>query len=87
MLFPNKNVLKHTTKHTNVNQQIIKKKILCINKEELQCTFFRFPETLTAVRSDFPTLKSTDVIPPSSLKAMCEGAKPITHNLQFKVTK
>lgn len=35
----------------------------------LERTFFRFPVTLIPLRSDFPTLKSTAVIPPSSLKA------------------
>ena len=38
------------------------------------------------LRSDLPTLKSTTVIPPSSLKATWVRAKPITHNL-FSIPK
>jgi hypothetical protein len=46
-------------------------------------TFLRFPVTLMTLRSDFPTLKSTAVIPPWSLNATCAGAKPITQSLFF----
>lgn len=45
------------------------------------CTFLRLPVTLTPLRSDLPTLKSTDVMPPSSLKATWVEANPITHKL------
>ena len=41
------------------------------------------PETFKTLRSDLPTLKSMLVIPPSSLKAICVGANPITHKLNI----
>ena len=50
-------------------------------------TFLRFPVTLMPLRSDFPTLKSTAVIPLVSLNATCVRANPITHSLLFKIKK
>jgi len=53
----------------------------CENSNLGKYTFFLFPVTFISLRSDFPTLKSTAVIPPSSLKATWEGANPTTHKL------
>jgi len=50
-------------------------------------TLLRLPVTFISLRSDLPTLKSTAVIPPSSLNATWAGAKPTTHNLSFSKKK
>ena len=56
-------------------------------RSKKQHTLLRFPVTLISLRLDFPTLKSTEVTPPSSLKATWPTAIPITHKLHSKIRK
>lgn len=51
------------------------------NREKESVKIQTSEKYVPSLRSDFPTLKSTAVVPPSSLKAMWEGANPITHKL------
>ena len=48
---------------------------------DMKITFFRLPVTLNSLRSDLPTLKSTEVTPPSAWRTTWVGARPITHKL------